>query len=209
MLLPTKRLNKLSAIVLLLLINFYSFAQSDTIQARIVLVGDAGSLQNGRHPVVSAVKKNIKLDSLTSIVYLGDNLYTWGLPDDTYSNYIVSKSILDSQVSIAANTSAKVYFMPGNHDWDREGPNGWEAIIRQERYVDQLGNKNVHYYPTGGCPGPVEVPISKDVVLVIFDSQWWLHAYDKPGIESDCDCKTEDEILNRLDDIVNRNSKKL
>jgi hypothetical protein len=67
----------------------------------------------------------------------------------------------------------------------------------------------VKYYPEDGCPGPVEVPLSKDVVLVIMDSQWWLHQFDKPGIESDCDCKTEDEVLNRLDDIVSRNSKKL
>src|SRR5690348_10033266 len=121
---------------LLLFIYFNSFAQADSIQARIVLVGDAGSLQNGRHPVVSAVRKNIKLDSLTTILFLGDNLYTWGLPDDAFSNYVVSKSILDSQASVAAGTSAKVYFMPGNHDWDREGPNGWAAILRQERYID-------------------------------------------------------------------------
>lgn len=196
-------------LVLVLFIHRNTFAQKDTIQARIVLIGDAGSLQNGRHPVVAAVKKDIKLDSLTTIVFLGDNLYTWGLPDDAFSNYVVSKSILDSQVSIADRTPAKVYFMPGNHDWDREGPNGWAAIVRQQRYIDLLGNKNVKYYPENGCPGPVEIPISNDVVLVIFDSQWWLHEYDKPGIESDCDCKTEDEVMNRLDDIVNRNSKKL
>lgn len=197
--------------ITILMVFFFRdcFAQQDTIEARVVLIGDAGSFQNGRHPVVDAVKKNIILDSATTIVFLGDNLYTWGLPDDAYSNYAMTRSILDSQVSIAAKTPAKVYFMPGNHDWDREGPGGWAAIVRQQRYIDLLGNKNVKYYPEDGCPGPVEVPLSKDVVLVIMDSQWWLHQFDKPGIESDCDCKTEDEVLNRLDDIVSRNSKKL
>src|SRR5690242_89997 len=157
-----KRLKNLVYVTfVLLLMQNNSFAQNDTIQARIVLIGDAGSLQNGRHPVVAAVKKDIKLDSLTTILFLGDNLYTWGLPDDAFSNYVVSKSILDSQASVAAGTSAKVYFMPGNHDWDREGPNGWAAILRQERYIDQLGNKNVNYYPKSGCPGPVEIPLTK------------------------------------------------
>src|SRR4030095_8377572 len=47
------------------------------------------------------------------------------------------------------------------------------------------------------------------VTLVIFDSQWWLYTYDKPGIESDCDSKTEDELLSQIEDIVTRNSKKL
>jgi hypothetical protein len=55
----------------------------------------------------------------------------------------------------------------------------------------------------------VEIALGNDVTLVIFDSQWWLHLFDKPGIESDCDCKTEDELLNKLQDILNRNSKKL
>jgi len=41
-----------------LLIN----AQEDTITQRIVLIGDAGQLTNGRHPVVDAVRKYIPLD---------------------------------------------------------------------------------------------------------------------------------------------------
>jgi hypothetical protein len=41
------------------------------------------------------------------------------------------------------------------------------------------------------------------------DSQWWLHPYDKPGIESDCPYKTKDEVLSQLSDILTRNYKKL
>jgi hypothetical protein len=47
------------------------------------------------------------------------------------------------------------------------------------------------------------------VTLVIFDSQWWIHTYDKPGIESDCECKTNDELTTQIGDIVTRNAKKL
>ena len=41
------------------------------------------------------------------------------------------------------------------------------------------------------------------------DSQWWVHPYDKPGIESDCPYKTKSEVLTQLDDLLSRNSKKL
>ena len=41
------------------------------------------------------------------------------------------------------------------------------------------------------------------------DSQWWLHEYDKPGIESDCSAKTQDQVISELDDMVERNSQKL
>lgn len=67
---------------------------------------------------------NIRFDSNTTVIFLGDNLYPLGLPDDGYPNYYSAKSILDSQIAMAAKTPAKVYFIPGNHDWQHENPGG-------------------------------------------------------------------------------------
>src|SRR5215510_7652174 len=80
--------------------------QTDTVTTRLVLIGDAGQLTNGRHPVVDAVRNLIKLDEKTSIIYLGDNLYKTGLPDEKYSYYMASRSVLDTQLSVADNTPA-------------------------------------------------------------------------------------------------------
>ncbi len=196
-------------IVCLLFLTGYGIAQKDSVQARIILIGDAGSLKNGKHPVVNGVRKTIQLDSLTTILYLGDNLYTYGLPDDAYSEYNTATAILDSQINIAQNTAAKVLFIPGNHDWNHEGRDGWNTVMREQQYIDQHGGNNVSFYPKDGCPGPVQINLSKDVLLILLDTQWWLHLYDKPGVESDCPYKTKDEILNELDNIVSKNSKKL
>ncbi|MEQ1797888.1 MAG: metallophosphoesterase [Lacibacter sp.] len=181
----------------------------DSIQARIILIGDAGLLTNGRHPVISSVKKSILINEKTTIIYLGDNLYKAGLPDNSLPTYEIAKAPLDSQIQIAANSKAKVYFVPGNHDWAAGGPNGYESILRQQSYIDFLGNKNVTMFPRDGCPGPVEVKITDDVVLVMMDTQWWLHENDKPGLESDCPYKTKAEVLIQLDDILAKNSKKV
>ncbi|MEJ7822118.1 MAG: metallophosphoesterase [Chitinophagaceae bacterium] len=89
-----------------------------------------------------------------------------------------------------------------------ETPAGWR-LIRQQQYVDNAGRKNVEFFPKDGCPGPVEINLTPDVVLIILDTEWWLHLYDKPGIESDCAFKTKAEVLTNLDDILSRNSKKL
>jgi hypothetical protein len=196
--------------VLLVLVHSGLRAQTtDTIVQRIILIGDAGQLTNGRHPVVDAVKKNIPLDNKTVVLYLGDNLYKTGLPDVQNITYAAARAVLDSQVSVADGTPAKVYMIPGNHDWLNGGRDGYNAIIREQLYVDFLGNKNVKFYPEDGCPGPVEVPLGNDVVLILFDSQWWLHAHEKPEIESDCRCKTKDELVDQIADIAQRNSKKL
>jgi hypothetical protein len=184
-------------------------AQIDTIDRRILLIGDAGELINGRAAVINAAKAIVPFDAKTSILYMGDNLYTAGLPDEQYSDYNDKKRVLDSEAAIARGTEASVYFMPGNHDWANDHPQGFESIIRQQIYVDQVGGKNVHFYPEDGCPGPVEVPLGDNTVLIIMDSQWWLNRRARPGIESDCPYKTEDEVLGQIKDIIDRNPHKL
>lgn len=181
----------------------------DTLQARIILIGDAGQLTNGKHPVVNSVKKNIRLNEKTTIIYLGDNLYKTGLPDNSLPTFDIAKAPLDTQINIAGKSKAKVYFVPGNHDWAVGSSNGWESILREQSYIDYLGNENVKMYPRDGCPGPVEARITDDVLLVMMDTQWWLHLGDKPGVESDCPYKTKDEVLVQLEDILTRNSGKL
>lgn len=184
-------------------------AQQDTIQNRIILIGDAGSLKNGQSPVIDVVKKLYALDKKTTVIFLGDNLYDYGLPNEYYDNYLIQKEALDSQILVANGKEAKVYMIPGNHDWSNGNSLGQETVVRQQTYVDFSSLGNVKFYPEGGCPGPVEVPLGENVVLVIFDSQWWLHPYEKPGIESDCPEKTNEQVLSKLEDILNKNYKKL
>ncbi|KAK6020111.1 Ser/Thr phosphatase family protein, partial [Ostertagia ostertagi] len=181
----------------------------DSLLSRIVLVGDGGQFTNGRHPVSDAIRASVPLDKKTVVLFLGDNVYKVGLPDDQVITYNLARSILDSQISIVANTKARLYMIPGNHDWNNGQPAGYETILREQYYVNLLGKDNVRFFPQDGCGGPVVVDVDDETILIILDSQWWIHPYDKPGIESDCPYKTKDEILTQLEDILAKNYKKL
>jgi hypothetical protein len=196
-------------VLLLLIVAGPVMAQERNVESRIVLIGDAGALVNGRSPVLTAARKAIPFDKKTTVVYLGDNLYRYGLPDYQVPTYEQSKAVLDSQISIADGTPSQVYFIPGNHDWMNGDPAGLYALRRQQRYIDALSGKNVHFLPKDGCPGPEEINLSENVVLVIMDSQWWLHTYEKPGLESDCDSKTTTEVIDEIKDIIAKNDRKL
>lgn len=184
---------------------------ADSITRRIILIGDAGQLTNGRHPVVDAARALIPLDEKTTVLFLGDNLYKQGLPDAEYSTYLSSRAVLDSQLSLVNGNKAQLWMIPGNHDWENGGRGGFNAILRQQLYVtfQAFRNPNLHFEPQEGCPGPVEVQVDDNVTLILFDSQWFLHPYDKPEIESDCNCKTTDEVTKQIGDIAARNAKKL
>ena len=183
-----------------MLISFFffytmGFAQSDSIAARIILIGDAGKLNFGRQPVVDAARNLIPLNKKTTVLYLGDNDYKTGLPQNFLPDYEQAKAVLDSQILIAKGTEAKVIFIPGNHDWTDGSVNYLENVRRQEAYINELGNKNVMFFPSDGCVGPVEYKINDDVTLVMFDSQWFITKGEKPGIESDCSSKNGRRIL--------------
>jgi hypothetical protein len=182
---------------------------ADSLLTRIVLIGDAGALVEGKPSVLNAMKRNFNFDNKTTVVFLGDNLYDYGLPDETYRHYTKTVAALDSQISLIKGTKAKAIMIPGNHDWANGKSEGYENIVRQQQYVDRFSNQNFNFLPKYGCPGPELVNISDDVVLIIMDSQWWLHTKDKPGIESDCDIKTEDEVITELKELLNKNYKKL
>jgi hypothetical protein len=194
----------------LLLLPFSSQAQ-DTLARRIILIGDAGELHQDHHnPVIDAVKNRFDLqDPRNTVLYLGDNVYPYGMPDPTDARYPLSKEILDYQVNLVRNTNTRAYFIPGNHDWKKSQPEGLQTVINEQLYIDSLNLPNVSFEPKDGCPGPIEVSLDKNVTLVIMDSEWWLFPYYKPGPESSCDFKTRQDVLTELSDIVIRNRNKL
>ncbi|MBP1652715.1 MAG: metallophosphoesterase, partial [Bacteroidetes bacterium] len=194
----------------ILFLPFVAQAQ-DTLARRIILIGDAGELhQDGHNPVIDAVKSRFDLqDARNTVLYLGDNVYPYGMPDPTSSRYPLSKEILDYQVNLVRNTNTQAIFIPGNHDWEKSKPNGWQTIINEQLYVDSLNLPNVNFLPKDGCPGPIEVSLDKNITLVIMDTEWWLFPYAKPGPESSCDFKTKQDVLTELSDIVIRNRNKL
>ncbi|MCK7559310.1 metallophosphoesterase [Chitinophaga sedimenti] len=183
---------------------------NDSVLQRIILIGDAGELQNGRNAVIDAVKQRIDLDKgNNTVLFLGDNIYPKGLPPEVAQNYPGAKAIIDYQINLIRGTNANGYIIPGNHDWKKQGPGGWETVQRQQRYVDSQYLANVQFFPKDACPGPVGIPLGDQLLLIIMDSEWWLHQYEKPGLTSSCDCKTEDEVTTAITDVILRNPGRL
>lgn len=195
--------------VLFLFTEQYAHAQRDSLAQRIILIGDAGEQKDNVHPELEFLKKDFPLDKRTTVIFLGDNVYPQGLPSRYAANYLEKKQILDSQINVVRGRQATAYFIAGNHDWMQGRKNGYRQVLNQYNYITSLNLPNVHYVPADVCPGPQEIIISDKVTLVVIDSQWWLHKYEKPSVRSGCACNTEAELLSALQEIVDRNEDKL
>jgi hypothetical protein len=159
----------------------------------LYLIGDAGKTD------VASVSYKDTLQYLLSnesnpnaVVFLGDNVYQNGMPGLGDDDRAETEAILKAQIQLIsdANVKSHIYFIPGNHDWKRGKKDGLNYILNQQAWFDSLQNPLVKMLPRDGCPGPLEIPLSDNLILVIFDTQWFLHPWDKPeGDNSPCDAK--------------------
>jgi hypothetical protein len=176
----------------------------------VFLIGDVGAPSlTIQEPTLALLQKQLEAsDTASAVIYLGDNIYQKGLPDSAERHRKESEQYLLEQLKVTDNFPGRVFFIPGNHDWARSGRKGWERMHNQENFVEAYLKRGNVFLPDNGCPGPVEIPLGENLVLIVLDTQWFIHPWDKPGEDSDCEAKTADQVLIQLDDIVKRNMHK-
>jgi hypothetical protein len=157
-------------------------APIDSLELTLFLIGDAGSKAYDGEPVLEELA--IQSDSLRRVkqfvVFLGDNVYPRGVPpvDDPHREDAEKK--IAAQVYAIRKGQAQGFLVPGNHDWARQGREGWNSIRRQDTLVAEFGGKDVRLLPHGGCPGPEVVDLGTHLRLIVLDSEWWVHNDVKP-----------------------------
>lgn len=173
----------------------------------LFVVGDAGKLDGQSNYVLDALKEQLKETSDATLVYLGDNIYTNGMPSSKKKARGEAETILDAQLEMARYVDGDTYFIPGNHDWNDASKGGKRAIQRQEKYIesyyDETFSHKVRVYPSDACGDPKEVKVHKDLVYVFIDSQWWLQKWDREKeMNQGCDVKSRADFLKQLNEVI-------
>jgi len=164
----------------------------------IYLVGDAGYSEEGdKAPVLKALEPKLANESEnSSLIFLGDNIYPYGMPSKGDERRGETEYRLAAQLEITNNFKGKPYFIPGNHDWWKEGKKG---LRRQEKFVENYinGQRGIddkdddnwgnYFLPDNGCSGPEIVEVNDQLVIIFIDSQWWIKDWDKePHMNDGC-----------------------
>jgi calcineurin-like phosphoesterase family protein len=190
-----------------LLMSGYTRAQlTDSVVSRVILIGDAGEMDLQQGGVIGNASGKVLQDK-TTVFYLGDNIYPRGMGLPGSKEEKQTHEIIKSQYTPFRALGAPVYFIPGNHDWDKSGPLGMDKIRRQGSFLKEQGDSLLKLIPDGGCPGPVEIPLGKNMVVIAFDSEWWVFPHHKDTIG--CACSTKDEVITRMKILFDKNRHKV
>jgi hypothetical protein len=180
----------------------------DAVKYRVIFVGDAGEMNPAQQESLKNAAKHI-IAGKTTVMYLGDNIYPKGMGLPGSREEEATKQILQSQFKPMRDAGASVYFIPGNHDWDKMGPDGLAKIIRQGEHLADQKDSLLKMVPPNGCPDPVAIKLTDQLTIIAFDSEWWLFPYNKSNPEAECDCQTKDDVMVRMQDLLEENRGKV
>lgn len=182
----------------------------------LYLIGDAGEPElKQQEPTFKLLQEQLEKENENSaIIFMGDNIYRHGMPPHEEGEVKSEERILMEQkinesLKILKNFKGRPFFIPGNHDWNNSKTGGRLNVKAQQEYIENYLSSNKVYFPGNACAGPTDIKLTDDLTLILLDSEWWLHNRDKePNINEDCEYLTEEEILLRVDEILQKAQKK-
>lgn len=171
----------------------------------ILFIGDVGEGPTVDSNLKMLSKQLTELQEKGTVVFLGNSIAK-EYDKEEIEEIEFGDENLRKLLDLVKPFKGEVVFLPGEKEWNQGHRHGWEALMNLEVFVeDYLGRGDV-FLPSGGCPGPVELHLSDDVVLLVVDSQWWLHDGDKP--EAECGLENTSDFLILLNDALKRNRDK-
>jgi len=174
------------------------------------LIGDVGySPIGGKSDGLLSLESYLKVSRNKQddyLVFLGDNIYPTGMPDENSEFRPIAENHLDAQLDVAKQFKGKTLFIPGNHDYYYEN---LVNVEREKKYIEEaLDDKDI-WEPKVGCPIESK-EISDNIQLIIVDSQWYLEKWDDiPTINADCaQIKTREDFFLEMENQFKKNQDK-
>jgi hypothetical protein len=175
----------------------------------VFLIGDAGKATEDE-PTLQGLSMALQQAGKNSaVVFLGDNIYPFGLPDSAANSRKESEVLLTRQLAILKNYEGQPFIIPGNHDWNMSLAGGLAAVKRQEIFVENYLKRGNTFLPDSACPDAKIVFLTSNIVLLAIDTEWWFHKHAKPiGETSYCNSKTPSEFLQNVAQTINQHKDK-
>ena len=195
---------------------------STRIRYRVFLIGDVGNPiapDKGGEPSLNFLRQQImQAGKNSTTIFLGDNVYNYGMPEVGAYDRKIAETRLTTQLDIFKGYTGEKYMTPGNHDWIQGNPGGLAQVNREQAFVEnymmrdstQFNYSGDFFVPRDGCPGPFEVRVQDDLVLIALNSQWFLTppAYRPAGRDGNCGAENEEDVYAALEEIIERNKTK-
>ncbi len=186
-----------SLLFLLLSLYTWSLNAQDQAYRTIYLTGNTQSLD----------VKSVFFNDLFNRIEKETRPSTLLLLGDFSSKRSLKSSLTDKLQYLKKEKDIKISMIPGDSEWNDLQSNGSSYVKKLEANIEDKIKKAVS--PNNGCPGPHEIKLDKQTVLISINTSWFLTSHTKQeGFNSKCSLLFESEFYEELDDIIEDNKGK-
>ncbi|MCB9277221.1 MAG: hypothetical protein H6564_24520 [Lewinellaceae bacterium] len=106
-----------------------------------------------------------------------------------------------------ATPNGQLLLLPGDRDWNSSRRGGEKNLHQLEKkvrdYIKKKDYRHSQWPVEDGCPGPEAIEVDESLVILVLNTQWWNHPYDKPRpSDALCDAITPANLKEELEDAV-------
>ncbi len=99
------------------------------------------------------------------------------------------------------NENHPLLIAPGKAEWANGARMGKEFIKQLNKNLSEKFENPV-FFPEPGCPGPVEVVLNDHLAVILIDTWWWAHKFDRRF--NKCGIENPGDVLIWIEDAIRR-----
>jgi hypothetical protein len=190
-----------SLVFVLILFPAFTRGQQSSGILHVYPIGNLADFESGS-PEIEALARQIKIDKIPSVLLFTGDITKSDLTDPRERARDSTRVVSILQTLQSEYTEHSI-FIPGDRDWDYSGKKGWANVTILENIIESLPVNGLKWTPGKGCPGPKEVEVGENLVVVVLNTQYWNHPYNKPApVDALCKISSRADFLEELEDII-------
>jgi hypothetical protein len=181
---------------------FFFWQISSTISQsadNIFLFGNMWQLE-ANDPIWKNLETTVtNVEGRTTIIFTGDFLDENGLEKEPTEAELAK---LDKLLDLG-KIADQVFFLPGDREWNNTKIGGLEKLIRLDDLIKKKVGDDI-LLSDSGCPGPKDVDISDNLVMMAINSPWLVHPFNDRPDEEDVECNllNETAFWSEIEDVL-------
>lgn len=181
-------------------------APSGNLEQSIFAVSGIGDQGDNSTALLTILKKQLaEVGDRGKLLMLGNFGLKSGFPDSSHLiNQQRYNTALNATTDLVASHSGESYLIPGLNEWSNGRKRGLGRLRSLQAYLSTTFDREDILLPGNGCPGPIEIELNDNTVLLVIDTQWWFQVQED-NEESGCEIRGKGDFLVSLDDAVKRN----
>lgn len=172
------------------------------------LLGGFGDKKKNMSPeVFSILNKQIEeADTNHITIFLNDDVYGKGLPDEADTKRKSAEEKIDAKLEYLKNDKGRILFIPGDEVNVKKKKKRADNALRAQHYVENKLKRNNIFLPSDDCPGPMEITLTEDLIVVPLNTSYWLREKDERN--NNCKIKNFGEWIGEVKDVLDNNQRK-